>query len=156
MLEKDSRYLIGRHSLGTASVFVSLWQTEDDPEIKIDPHFFVIYTIEITICCLQIQKWWSTLLVNQNLCLRQNRCPVMWLYTSSERNLTCGRINNPSLQETADVEVAATLAFLLSVLLLLLFLASTAALWTGGGGKGLLAATLDWRKEGRKKQDKLN
>lgn len=56
--------------------------------------------------------------------------------------VTCGSGKNPSLEELTDVEVVATLAFLLSVFLLLLFLPSTDMLSTGGGGKGLGAATL--------------
>lgn len=80
--------------------------------------------------------------------IRQNRYSVfavMWLYALCEwrSTLTCGSGKNPSLQEITDVEVAATLAFLPSVLLLLLFLPSTAVLSTGGGGKGLEADTLD-------------
>lgn len=69
----------------------------------------------------------------------------MWLYAVREwrGTLTCGSAKNPSLEELTDVEVAATLAFLASVHLRLLFLPSTAMPSTGGGGKGLGAATLD-------------
>lgn len=69
----------------------------------------------------------------------------MCLYTVCECRsiLTCGVANNASLQEVTDVEAAATLAFLLSVLLLLLLLPSRTTLSVGGGGKGLGAATLD-------------
>lgn len=82
----------------------------------------------------------------------------MWLYMLCEwrSTITCGSGRNVSLQELTDVEVAATLAFLLSVLLLLLFLTSTAILSTGGGGKGLGAATLEKQttKKINKKDDR--
>lgn len=78
----------------------------------------------------------------------------MWLNTVCEWRsiVTCGSGKYPSLQELADVEVAATLAFLFSVLLLPLFLTSTAVLLTGGGGKGLGATTLDLT-QGKKNND---